>query len=105
MRSETEPAKVRVLDLPSPEAYQFDLERMVGRHIALIAEIRRQKVFHSFGRFVQVIQRQIKVLREVAFPQSVSPDKLAGTLQPGRRQCEPGGPLAAYLVHVAVAHE
>ena len=33
--------EVRVLDLPSPEAYQFDLERMVGRHIALIAEIQR----------------------------------------------------------------
>lgn len=33
--------KVRVLDLPSPEAIQFDLERMFGRHIALIAEIER----------------------------------------------------------------
>lgn len=32
---------VRVLDLPSPEHLQFDLERMVGRHIALIAEIAR----------------------------------------------------------------
>lgn len=32
---------VRVLDLPSPEAIQFDLERMFGRHIALIALIER----------------------------------------------------------------
>lgn len=32
---------VRVLDLPSPEALQFDLERMYGRHIALIAEVLR----------------------------------------------------------------
>jgi endonuclease/exonuclease/phosphatase family metal-dependent hydrolase len=32
---------VRILPLPSPEALQFDLERMYGRHIALIAEIQR----------------------------------------------------------------
>ena len=32
---------VRVLELPSPEAIQFDLERMYGRHIALMAEIQR----------------------------------------------------------------
>jgi endonuclease/exonuclease/phosphatase family metal-dependent hydrolase len=31
----------RVLELPSPEALQFDLERMFGRHIALIAEVLR----------------------------------------------------------------
>ncbi|NOT34089.1 MAG: hypothetical protein HOP12_07960 [Candidatus Eisenbacteria bacterium] len=31
----------RVVELPSPEALQFDLERMVGRHVALIAEILR----------------------------------------------------------------
>jgi endonuclease/exonuclease/phosphatase family metal-dependent hydrolase len=34
-------AEVRVIDLPSPEDYQFDVERMVGRHIALIAVIER----------------------------------------------------------------
>jgi endonuclease/exonuclease/phosphatase family metal-dependent hydrolase len=33
--------EVSVIDLPSPEAYQFDVERMVGRHIALIAVIDR----------------------------------------------------------------
>jgi endonuclease/exonuclease/phosphatase family metal-dependent hydrolase len=33
--------RVQVLELPSPEKYQFDLERMVGRHIALIAEVLR----------------------------------------------------------------
>jgi endonuclease/exonuclease/phosphatase family metal-dependent hydrolase len=33
--------EVRVVDLPSPEALQFDLERMVGRHVLLIAEILR----------------------------------------------------------------
>lgn len=32
---------VQVLDLPSPMEIQFDLERMYGRHIALLAEIRR----------------------------------------------------------------
>ncbi len=32
---------VRVLELPSPEQLQFDLERMFGRHIALIVEIER----------------------------------------------------------------
>jgi endonuclease/exonuclease/phosphatase family metal-dependent hydrolase len=32
---------VRVVDLPSPEQMQFELERMFGRHVALIAEIER----------------------------------------------------------------
>jgi endonuclease/exonuclease/phosphatase family metal-dependent hydrolase len=29
----------RLVELPSPEAYQFDVERMVGRHAAIVAEI------------------------------------------------------------------
>lgn len=33
--------EVRVLELPSPMEIQFDLERMYGRHIALIAEVLR----------------------------------------------------------------
>jgi endonuclease/exonuclease/phosphatase family metal-dependent hydrolase len=33
--------EVRVIELPSPEAIQFDLERMLGRHIALVATIER----------------------------------------------------------------
>ena len=33
--------EVRVIDLPSPQKVQFDLERMVGRHCALVAEILR----------------------------------------------------------------
>jgi len=33
--------EVKVIDLPSPESYQFDNERMFGRHIALIVEILR----------------------------------------------------------------
>jgi endonuclease/exonuclease/phosphatase family metal-dependent hydrolase len=32
---------VRVIELPSPWTVQFDLERMYGRHIALVAEIER----------------------------------------------------------------
>src|SRR5689334_18642320 len=32
---------VRVIELPSPETIQFDLERMLGRHIALVATIER----------------------------------------------------------------
>lgn len=32
---------VRIVDLPSPQQLQFDLERMVGRHAALVAEIQR----------------------------------------------------------------
>jgi len=32
---------VRVIELPSPEAFQFDVERMYGRHIALAAGIER----------------------------------------------------------------
>ena len=34
-------ADTRVLELPSPEQYQFDVERMIGRHIALIATVDR----------------------------------------------------------------
>jgi len=33
--------EVRVVELPSPEREQFDVERMYGRHIALIATIER----------------------------------------------------------------
>lgn len=32
---------VRIVELPSPQSIQFDLERMVGRHIGLIVEIQR----------------------------------------------------------------
>lgn len=31
----------RIVELPSPEAYQFDVEGMYGRHIALVAAIER----------------------------------------------------------------
>jgi endonuclease/exonuclease/phosphatase family metal-dependent hydrolase len=31
----------RLVDLPSPEDIQFDLERMVGRHVGLVAEVAR----------------------------------------------------------------
>ena len=31
----------RIVELPSPERIQFDVERMVGRHIGLVAEIER----------------------------------------------------------------
>ena len=33
--------EVRIVELPSPEDYQFDVERMIGRHIALVARIER----------------------------------------------------------------
>jgi len=33
--------EARVIELPSPTAIQFDLERMVGRHIALVVEVLR----------------------------------------------------------------
>ena len=32
---------VRLVELPSPEAYQFDVERMLGRHVAIVATIDR----------------------------------------------------------------
>ncbi len=32
---------VRVVELPSPRRLQFENERMVGRHVALVAEVRR----------------------------------------------------------------
>ena len=34
-------AEARVIELPSPEAFQFDVERMYGRHIGLVAAIER----------------------------------------------------------------
>jgi endonuclease/exonuclease/phosphatase family metal-dependent hydrolase len=33
--------ETRIVDLPSPERIQFDVERMVGRHIGLVATIER----------------------------------------------------------------
>lgn len=33
--------EVRIVELPSPEAYQFDVEGMYGRHVALVATIER----------------------------------------------------------------
>jgi endonuclease/exonuclease/phosphatase family metal-dependent hydrolase len=33
--------EVRLIELPSPEKYQFDLERMVGHHVGLVATIER----------------------------------------------------------------
>ena len=32
---------VRLVELPSPDVYQFDVERMLGRHVALLATIAR----------------------------------------------------------------
>lgn len=34
-------ASVRTIELPSPEDYQFTVERMFGRHVALIADVER----------------------------------------------------------------
>jgi len=34
-------ADVRLIELPSPETYQFDVERMVGRHVGLIVTVSR----------------------------------------------------------------
>jgi len=34
-------SEIRVIELPSPEKLQFDLERMIGRHVALVATIER----------------------------------------------------------------
>ena len=34
-------AEARIVELPSPERIQFDVERMTGRHVALVATIER----------------------------------------------------------------
>ena len=34
-------AEAHIVDLPSPERIQFDVERMIGRHVALVAAIER----------------------------------------------------------------
>src|SRR5437867_2374226 len=41
--------EIRLVELPSPEHFQFDLERMYGRHIGLVAEVQRPR-----GTFVAV---------------------------------------------------
>ena len=33
--------EVRLIELPSPETYQFEVERMLGRHIGLVARVER----------------------------------------------------------------
>lgn len=63
--------EVRVLELPSPEALQFDLERMAGRHIALIAEVLRPDApFVAVSAHLEVHRtradraRQVRVLMQ-----------------------------------------
>jgi len=34
-------SRIRIVELPSPERYQFDIERMIGRHVAVVADIDR----------------------------------------------------------------
>jgi endonuclease/exonuclease/phosphatase family metal-dependent hydrolase len=41
---------VKLIELPSPERYQFDVERMLGRHTAIVATIDRPE-----GAFVAVV--------------------------------------------------
>ena len=43
---------VKLIELPSPERYQFDVERMLGRHTAIVATIDRPE-----GAFVAVVVR------------------------------------------------
>src|SRR5499427_1746280 len=87
--------EIRIVELPSPERYQFDLERMYGRHIALIATIERPG-----GSFVAVTThlevhrtradraRQIRAttaaLRSVAHPLILAGDFNSHTFDRGR---------------------
>lgn len=70
---------VRVLELPSPEAIQFDLERMYGRHIALIVEIQRpEAAFVAVSAHLEV--HRTRAHRAVEMKAIV--DALAGETRP-----------------------
>jgi endonuclease/exonuclease/phosphatase family metal-dependent hydrolase len=51
--------QVRVIDLPSPRKLQFDVERMVGRHVALAAEVRHpRRPFVAVAAHLEVHRRR-----------------------------------------------
>jgi endonuclease/exonuclease/phosphatase family metal-dependent hydrolase len=87
--------EVRIIDLPSPERYQFDLERMYGRHIGLVATIERPGApFVAVSTHLEVHRtrrdraRQIRDLtaglRAVAHPVILAGDFNSHTFDRGR---------------------
>jgi endonuclease/exonuclease/phosphatase family metal-dependent hydrolase len=86
---------VRIVELPSPEQYQFDFERMVGRHVALIAEILHpERPFVAVTAHLEVhrtramrarqMQVLLDVLREERRPVLISGDFNSHTFDRGR---------------------
>jgi len=54
----------------------------------LVGELRIEEVLHSFGRFMQVVARQIEVRIEVALPEAVRADEATGRLAAGIGQSQ-----------------
>jgi endonuclease/exonuclease/phosphatase family metal-dependent hydrolase len=110
----------RVVDLPSPGHIQFDLERMVGRHVGLVAEIARPGApFTAVSAHLEVHRTrahraaQVRVLagtlRGEARPVVLAGDFNSHTFDRGPWHAPlagaltlaltPGGPLRRRLLH------
>jgi endonuclease/exonuclease/phosphatase family metal-dependent hydrolase len=87
--------EVRIVELPSPERYQFDLERMYGRHIALIATIERPGApFVAVSTHLEVhrtredrarqVRATVAALRGVTHPLILAGDFNSHTFDRGR---------------------
>ena len=112
--------EIRIVELPSPAVVQFDLERMVGRHVGLIARIERPgRPFVAVSTHLEVHRgraeraRQIQVLVD-ALRSERAPVVFAGDLNThtfdrglwhspltgaGALLLTPGGPLARRFLH------
>ena len=76
--------ETRIVELPSPRRFQFELERMAGRHVALVAEVLRPGApFVAVATHLEVHRtrerrtEQIRVIME-ALAQETRPVVLAG---------------------------
>lgn len=101
-------AGARVVDLPSPERIQFDVERMVGRHVALVATIERPRApFVAVATHLEVHRTrahraaQVRVLAEAlrgeAHPVILAGDFNSHTFDRGLWHAPLAGALALLL--------
>lgn len=87
--------EVRLIELPSPEKYQFDLERMIGRHVGLVAEIQRPgapfvavsahlEVHRTRARRADQMRRVLEALKTETRPILIAGDFNSHTFDRGR---------------------
>jgi endonuclease/exonuclease/phosphatase family metal-dependent hydrolase len=95
---------VRLVELPGPERYQFEVERMLGGHIALVAVIERPNApFVAVATHLEIhrtrahraiqMRMLLQALRDETRPLILSGDFNSTTLERGR----PWDPLAGAL--------